>query len=401
LSRGTVTVLIPTYNRAEFIAECIESILAQTRHCDEVIVINDGCSDNTEEVVRSFQSDKIAVLSKPNGGKASALNLGMKEAKGDYIWIADDDDIAFPNALASLASLLDEDPTTDIALGRFVSFYEDDPKRKQYDLTYAPRPSERNPKILFLEQMFTNQFAMLVRRSLYAKVGAFREDLVRSGDIEMVLRLTRYSKATYVPIPIFKYRLHGGVRGSRRHSFPAAESEKTWQAYCEIFYKEIRNSYHLDEFTPSFASAWDLPKKQRAQFLQRGLIFAQQSMWPEAINDLESATNVESSPATPQEIELTESVIVYNMPWETLYASPEMRRRVRQMNRSSKYGHTIVFAASYRLLRFIARQLFKKRELDSSLRMGRLLLDLLGPVDTLRRIMAKPTRINGGMSGEF
>ena len=82
-----VTVLIPTFNRSAFLRESLESILAQTRPAHEIIIINDGSTDDTLEQLKAYEG-RVRVLSKSNAGKSAALNFGLKHVTGDLVWIA-------------------------------------------------------------------------------------------------------------------------------------------------------------------------------------------------------------------------------------------------------------------------------------------------------------------------
>src|SRR5690606_24595967 len=90
-----VSIIIPTYNRANYLKESLDSVIAQTYPNKEIIVINDGSTDETTEILQEYKHS-IKYFNKENGGKSSAINLGLKKATGDYIWIFDDDDIALP-----------------------------------------------------------------------------------------------------------------------------------------------------------------------------------------------------------------------------------------------------------------------------------------------------------------
>jgi len=95
-----ISTIIPTYNRQDFIVSSIESVLTQTYQSYEIIVVDDGSTDNTLEVLNQFQ-DKIKVIQKDNGGNASAArNVGIKHASGDYIAYLDSDDTWYPDKLS-------------------------------------------------------------------------------------------------------------------------------------------------------------------------------------------------------------------------------------------------------------------------------------------------------------
>src|SRR5262249_14848339 len=141
------------------------------------------------------------------------------------------------------------------------------------------RAREPNAKISFMEEMFTYQFAMLVRRSLYKTVGPFREDLRRSQDYEMTLRLSRDAKAVYVPQAIFSLRMHAGTRGAGGNSFAAQKMARVGMEYGQKILAGIRTGYRLEEFTPTFALQWKGPRAERAALLQRMCVYGNSGMW--------------------------------------------------------------------------------------------------------------------------
>ena len=104
-----VSVLIPTYNRAEYLAECLDSILEQTLRPYEVIVVDDGSSDATRQVLNNYESG-IKIIKSPNRGKPAALNLGLAAATGKYVWVFDDDDVALLDALERFVAPLEAHP---------------------------------------------------------------------------------------------------------------------------------------------------------------------------------------------------------------------------------------------------------------------------------------------------
>ncbi|MSS71055.1 MAG: glycosyltransferase family 2 protein [Candidatus Latescibacteria bacterium] len=102
-----VSVILPTYNRANYLIESLESLLAQTYPNIEIVVVNDGSTDETKDKLGAFR-DRILYLEKSNGGKSSAINLGLRYATGDYVWVFDDDDIALPDMVESHVSLFEK-----------------------------------------------------------------------------------------------------------------------------------------------------------------------------------------------------------------------------------------------------------------------------------------------------
>lgn len=103
-----VSVIVPTYNRAEYLAETIDSVLAQDHGHIEVIVVDDGSTDATADVLAPY-ADRITVLRQANRGQAHAVNAGLAEARGEYLTLVSDDDPLLPEALGVLVEVLETD----------------------------------------------------------------------------------------------------------------------------------------------------------------------------------------------------------------------------------------------------------------------------------------------------
>jgi len=382
----SICALVPTYNRASMLRECIDSILAQTRPVQEIIVINDGSTDNTKEVVASF-GNRVTLIDKENGGKSTALNMGLQQCKSDYVWVCDDDDIAVNDGIEALATALDQNPDVDIAFGSYKIFYDNDKNRVYSDPVYRPRDSEPSIKLRFLEGMFTNQFATLVRRSLYKKVGPFREDLIRSQDYDMAIRLSRHAKAIAVPKTIFYYRQHQAVRGSAKDAFSSAAMREKWVLYDEKILTKVRQEYDLKEFVPSFASHWPSAKADRAAFLERACICADHVLWKEAVSDVGLACQENHNLPEPGEITLAESIIRHPLTWEKLSRSPEWMTKLRIIYEMNLYGQHIVFAIC-RPLVWLVRGELKKGNLVSAMRFLKIMWTLLGTAGTTKRFLS-------------
>lgn len=101
-----ISIIIPMYNVEKYIAKCVQSILAQKYSNYEIIVVDDGSKDNSNTIVKSFNSPLIKIIEKENGGLSSARNEGVKYATGDYIWFVDGDDYIEDNALDRIYEVL-------------------------------------------------------------------------------------------------------------------------------------------------------------------------------------------------------------------------------------------------------------------------------------------------------
>ena len=101
---------MPAYNTEQYIGEAINSVLNQTFTDFELIIVNDGSTDKTEEVIKSFDDSRIVLVNQPNGGVSAALNTGLRYAKGEYIARFDADDICFPDRLQLQYTFMKENP---------------------------------------------------------------------------------------------------------------------------------------------------------------------------------------------------------------------------------------------------------------------------------------------------
>ena len=110
MREGLVSILLPAYNAEAFVGQAIESALAQTYRNWELLIVNDGSTDQTEEVVARYPDPRLRAYSKPNGGEASARNLGLSRMQGEFVAFLDADDAYLPNHLELAVSFLTAHP---------------------------------------------------------------------------------------------------------------------------------------------------------------------------------------------------------------------------------------------------------------------------------------------------
>ena len=117
----TLSVVIPAYNVGQYVAQCLQSVLSQSFTDFEVIVVNDGSTDNSAEIARSFADadSRVRVVDQPNGGLSAARNTGIDLASGKWLMFVDSDDMLLPDAMSTLLALA-HDTESDIVCGGFV-----------------------------------------------------------------------------------------------------------------------------------------------------------------------------------------------------------------------------------------------------------------------------------------
>ena len=294
----SVTAIIATYNRAGYLRESLSSVLGQTLPPHQVIVVDDGSRDNTADVVAGFGS-RVLYLRKPNGGKASALNVALRQATGAFVWIFDDDDIADPRLLEVLVAALRDHPECGFAYGDADRF-TDGPERQWITLPPAVQPDRLFIDVLLggytpSERRFVFQPASLVRKRCYDEAGPFDEALIRSQDFEMLTRLAHRYRAVKVEKVVFHARIHSGIRGSHGCPVSADDVVSAWLRSDGAILTRIYETCPLCDFFPDERSADFTPEQQFTAFLQRACIMARKGLWEQAALDIERASAIARS----------------------------------------------------------------------------------------------------------
>ncbi|OGU23031.1 MAG: hypothetical protein A2X85_14300 [Geobacteraceae bacterium GWF2_54_21] len=201
-----VSIIIPTYNSASFITEAIDSCLMQTYTKFEIIVINDGSTDNTDEVVLKY-IDKITYIKQENAGAARARNLGIAEAKGDYIAFLDADDIWITDKLQKQIEIMKRNPNIALVYGKFENFSEGTNE------ILSIMPDSIQSGFLFDHILINNLIGLssvLVRKSVLDEVGSFDERLLTAEDTNLWLKIAYKYPFGVVSEILFRRRIHGG-----------------------------------------------------------------------------------------------------------------------------------------------------------------------------------------------
>ncbi|NQT82439.1 glycosyltransferase [bacterium] len=202
-----VSVIIPTYNRREYVGRAIESVLAQTFLDHEIIVVDDGSTDKTSRVVAAY-GDKVRYIYKRNGGSASARNLGIKHAKGRFIAFLDSDDTWLPEKLAIQISRME--------LMRNVGLSYTDKQIVSEDGAVIKAsqgwrcPSGRIFQKLLMDNYISTSSVVVCRRECFGRAGFFDETMPVSQDYEMWLRISYHYEVCYIDLPLTRYLSHPG-----------------------------------------------------------------------------------------------------------------------------------------------------------------------------------------------
>lgn len=209
-----VSIIIPAYNTAKYIAEALDSVLAQTFTDYEIIVINDGSPD-TDELERALEPyrDRITYLKQENLGSSAARNAGLRRARGRFIALLDSDDVWEPEYLAVNVAALENDPATDVVFPNALLFGDTADAGKTYielfriegEITFAR----------LLTQQCHVWGGVTARRDAILDAGMFDESLVSGEDFELWLRiLERGGRIGYHRRVLARYRKRRGSHTS-------------------------------------------------------------------------------------------------------------------------------------------------------------------------------------------
>ncbi len=264
-----VSVIVPTYNREAYICQAIESVLQQTMKDFEIIVVDDGSTDNTEEKIQPYLQNLKYIKTK-NGGPAHARNIGMGAATGEYIAFLDSDDLYYPHKLGLQVAVLDKFPEIAMVYTEASAFddsgYWDEHHLKKYHknayvreninyenifsenmlLRYAGLDSSNwgNKKIYmgnifdkYLQHLIVFTPAAMFRRNILKTIGLQNEHYWLSEDFEFMLRISRNYKVAFIDIPTYKLRYHTNQISTSRNKNHIHNTIETQTNLLEIVTK--------------------------------------------------------------------------------------------------------------------------------------------------------------------
>jgi glycosyltransferase involved in cell wall biosynthesis len=205
-----ISLVIPAYNRAKFIAAAVGSVLRQTERDFELVVWDDGSTDNTLEVARRAAGDdpRVRIIAAEHRGACAAINSAVALTSGKYLGQIDSDDGIVPTALAETRAYLDAHHAVGVVYSDYLTIDEAGNVTGQGTRTKIPYSRDR-----LLIDFMTFQFR-LMRRELFLAAGGMDESRSTAEDYDLCLRLSEMTEIRHLPRPLYLYRLH---RGSISH----------------------------------------------------------------------------------------------------------------------------------------------------------------------------------------
>lgn len=230
-----VSVIMPAYNTAAYIAEAVDSVLEQDYPCLELIVIDDGSTDGTVDILRGYGS-RLTLLQQRNQGAAVARNAGIQASSGEFIAFLDSDDCWAPGKLTAQVDYLQANPEVGIVYARWLRWFPGGDGRfpdaaellAEEAARRPPNPKQAVPersgwlynRLLFTSLLHT--ITVVARRSLVEQVGLFNPDLKRGQDYDYWIRASREAPIHQLDQAFALYRLHGN---GCAHKWPTVNYE--------------------------------------------------------------------------------------------------------------------------------------------------------------------------------
>ena len=242
-----VSVIIPTYNRERYICQAIDSVLRQTFEDSEVIVVDDGSTDNTKEIIEPFLG-KIKYIYTDNHGPAHARNIGMQAAGGEYIAFLDSDDLYYPYKLELQSNFLDRHTDIGMVCTEFSAidangiwdefhlkkYHKFEHEKLAYNNIYQEEIliegsglncREWAKRKIYLGNIFDAYYhniclatnTIMFRRDILKSCGLQNERYWLFEEYEFALRITRHNRIAFIDVPTYKIRYHENqISGTNR-----------------------------------------------------------------------------------------------------------------------------------------------------------------------------------------
>ena len=265
-----VSVVITTYNNAEYIADAIQSVLNQSRAVDEIVVVDDGSTDSTRRVVADFADQGIKFIQQQNKGAGAARNKGIRETSGEFIAFLDADDMWLENKTRLQVEYLAAHPDAALVSGyaRWWNVNSD----KAYIRGKMPRDMKDLRRELLVRNVLGNPSMVMVRRSALEKVGLFSEKIRWGQDWELWQRLVQLYDAGMVPEPVTMYRWH-------QHNLSHVRKWERILSYWNVSRSAILQSEPIGRRPFLFARSWSNFTYRRAMYALKFAFPRWRSFW--------------------------------------------------------------------------------------------------------------------------
>lgn len=379
-NRADVSVLIPTFNRAQYLADAIRSVLGQTRAPREIIVIDDGSTDGTEKVCAAF-GDAVRYVRQPeNAGKTAAINRGLSISAGEFIWVMDDDDIAPSTAISDLIAPLEKNADIGFSFGRLQKFRQTPSGKIVYEDPQAYRTDDHRPLFVrLMEDCFiTGQPCTLIRKRCLDAIAPFDESVKVSVDYAILLELAQRADGVDVGTVVLFQRQHEGLRGPESLRYREHDRIRNWmESDARLLTRVLSKLGPAELCGLPPGAALTAVQTRRANF-QMATIAARKNLLALAAEALSSAAH--TAPEAP--LEEADRLVLREMLGsrygiDAFIESVDFQRRIINAVSGTRWGAAARFEISKRLTYWILSAV-RQRDLRRLYLTGLSLLRLAG-----------------------
>ncbi|MEZ4524005.1 MAG: glycosyltransferase family A protein [Thermomicrobiales bacterium] len=253
--RSRVSAVITTYNYANFVADAIESVLCQTDPVDEIIVVDDGSTDNTRDVISSLNVPRLRYIWQQNQGAGGARNRGLSEASSEFIAYLDADDRWLPGKIEAQRTFLDSHPRIAMVTGGKWRLEVSSGDKKLEP--FRPRSRSRFLDDLYIHNHAGNPSMAMVRKDVAAELGGFNTDLRWGQDWDFFIRLIQRHGFAVMNEPVIVYRWH---RENLTH-------QRRWER-ADVLFSISQRSIH--EYAGPLRRPWLLARASSQRDAEKG-----------------------------------------------------------------------------------------------------------------------------------
>ncbi len=246
-----LSVIIPSYNRAVFLPEAIESVLSQTYPVFEIIVVDDGSTDETKEVCASYPT--VQYIYQSNQGVSAARNTGMRVSKGEYLLFLDSDDCLLPKAVEIGVNCINAHPEVGFVFGSYIFQSINPDGSYRTEEIYENQPEVADYATILAAEHKIQCACIIFRRVAIESVGGFDPNLATMEDINLFLRVAREFPIYFHNQIVFKYRYHGSnlsakaaemlISALHSHSLQWSYIEQTLNKEYEAAYERGKQAW--------------------------------------------------------------------------------------------------------------------------------------------------------------
>ena len=258
-----ISVVIPLYNKANCIVNTINSVLQQTYTNFELLIIDDGSTDRSLQIIRQIKDDRIRIIGKENEGVSKTRNRGVSEAKYDLIFFLDADDYIYPYCLESLMNLRDKYPKADLWSANYEKIKDDDSSPVLY---YSKEGYIEDPhRLYFYRSWRFRAGSYLITKKSFIENGGFSSEVSVGEDYLFSQHyISSRFKCAYTPVIIMSYKLDNRSLSQKKLHYKKVvewhfdfHKANSWQklAFSELIAKRIVRDIILLNFEEFFALA--------------------------------------------------------------------------------------------------------------------------------------------------